>query len=97
MSMQQTFREQTRAVQPKQQHWQENDQQNRQDKWQDYWLPELPIMAEPGELASGLGWFSIALGLAQLVAPRSMQAGTEQQSSQQSLEPWDYRSSSDDG
>lgn len=71
MSMQQTFREQTRAAQPQQQGWQDY-QEEGQHNWQDNWLPELPIMANPGELANGLGWFSIALGLAQLVAPRQV-------------------------
>ena len=68
MSMQQTFREQTRAAQRPQQNWQAGYQQNRQDNW----LPDLPMAGGPDQLANGLGWFSLALGLAQLVAPRQV-------------------------
>jgi uncharacterized membrane protein len=68
MSMQQTFREQNRAAQRPQQEWQEDYGQNRQDNR----LPSLPMAGNPDELANGLGWFSIALGLAQLVAPRQV-------------------------
>ena len=72
MSMQQTFREQTRAAQPRQQNWQENYPENYQQNRQENWLPELPMAADPDQMANGLGWFSIALGLAQLVAPRQV-------------------------
>ncbi len=72
MSMQQTFREQPRAAQRSQQNWQGDYQQDYQQNRQDSWLPDLPITSDPDQLANGLGWFSIALGLAQLVAPRQV-------------------------
>lgn len=88
MSMQQTFRDQPRSSQSRPKNWREPDQESyRQDyrqnyrqsyrenepqNWQDNWLPQIPSMADPGELANGLGWFSIALGVAQLVAPRQV-------------------------
>ena len=72
MSMQQTFQEQTRPAEPRRQNWQENYQEDYGQNRPDSWLPDLPMAADPGQLANGLGWFSIALGLAQLVAPRQV-------------------------
>ena len=72
MSMQQTFQEQTRPAEPRRQNWQGDYQEDYGQNRPDSWLPDLPMAADPGQLANGLGWLSIALGLAQLVAPRQV-------------------------
>ncbi len=86
MSMQQPFRERERegGQQRPQEDWQQGDQRmSPQGDWQPVQrFPRQdvrqggqqasPIPVDPEQLATGLGWFSIGLGLAQLAAPRQV-------------------------
>ena len=76
MVMQQYERqyEQGYGQQYEQQYQQQYGQQYEQQQYggEGNWQGDSPLPVDPGQLATGLGWFSIGLGVAQLFAPRQV-------------------------